>query len=121
MPRVAGEEDFECDLPGCGQTATYAPDEEEWPPEPPSGWFSVVVARNDAQSVALMYCSQEHLALGVGEHLPEAQPASHDVGGWRDDVLGCSAVLVFLTVLGLGVFTGVVLLIDAVQWIVGRL
>jgi hypothetical protein len=120
LPSVAGEEDYECDLPGCQQIATYAPDEEEWPPEPPPGWFSVVVARNDAQNVTLIYCSQEHLALGVAEHLPEAQAALHDVGGWRDDVLGCSAVLVFLAVLVLGLITGIVLIVDAGQWLLGR-
>lgn len=91
-----------------------------WPPEPPPGWFSVLVARNDAQSVNLMYCSQEHMGRGVTEHLPEARPAVHDTGGWRDDVIGCSAVLAFLTVAVLGLVTSVGLLVDVAQWLYGR-
>lgn len=121
MSSVEGEDDYECDLPGCERTASFEPDEEEWPPEPPPGWISVLVARNDAQNVTLMYCSQEHLAVGVGEHLPEPRPAAPDVAGWREDLLGCSAVILLLTIFVLGLISGVVLLVDAFQWIAGRL
>lgn len=113
---------YECDLPGCDQVVTYEPDEEEgWPREPPPGWYSIVVARNGAQHVAVMYCCQEHLGLGVTQHLPEASPPSNEQSGWRDNAIGCVMVVAFVTVLLLGLFTAGALLFELIGWLADRM
>ena len=115
------EHEFTCDLPGCTRTGTWAADDDvPWPAEPPPGWLSLVVARNGARDVNLAYCSQEHLGLGVKEHLPPAVPLPPDKEGWLGDVLGCAVVVGFVTVLVLGLISAVALLIDLSRWLVER-
>ncbi len=116
-----GTDCYECDLPGCEQTANYEPDEEDyWPPEPPLGWFSVLVARHESQQVMLMFCSQEHLGAGVGSHLPDAVPVVHESSDWRGDLVAVTLLLSVLGVLVLGLFSAVGLVVDFFGWLGDR-
>lgn len=62
-----------------------------------------------------MFCSQEHMAEGVGEHLPSASPVVEHESNWTD---GLFVALIFVLTIGvwlLGVVTAVVLLVDALS------
>jgi hypothetical protein len=105
---------YTCDLPGCDVSVTYLPVEDEaWPPEPPPDWFSVLVARNDLQNVDLMYCSSEHMADGLANHLPDAAPAESHESSWTDGLFVAAVLSLTVGVWLLGAVTAVVLLVQA--------
>lgn len=119
---AAGDaEDYACDLPGCELAVRFAPEDADvWPPQVPPGWLSVMVARHGARSTTLTYCSQEHLATGVGEHLPEPVPPAPDDDDWKTDVLIGGVLLLVLIIAVLGVVSLVGLGLDLAGWTADR-
>lgn len=114
--------DYLCDLPSCSVTTAYEPlEEDDYPDEPPPGWFSASITQHGARPTALVYCSHAHMVEGLDEHLPEPVDASApDQEGWLS-ALGCVlALLTFLAVLTLGVVTALMLVGDLLGWLAAR-